>query len=675
MSLKFKIIGYALGMLLTFGGITLFQYHTSGIKNKAAMSEQVETFALGLSNSIVAQFYERYGDVQAFAKNYAFATGDVKAINAALNEYTKLYGIYDLILFVDIDGDYVTSNTVTPDGKPLSTAKLKSKNFSNETWFKNAVQEKYTEEPKKNLVGTFVGAPEKDALVSEMYGEERYTNIFSTAVKDSKGNIVGVLTNKANFKWVEFEIVTLFHSLEHKGFATASIDIIDTNGIVISHYSPGENGGNKNVKRDFSVLGNLNLHSKNLEVFKELEREPDGFLEETHYSTNEKVVTGYAKLEGDKWVDSIGWTSLIHIPSKELNAEIIAAENFFIACLAAMIVAFSVFLFWVLNKLTQQLTDLIQQLNSAGKEVQAASSQQGAASQQVSNGSTQSASALEETVSSIEELSSMVKLNADHAKEASHLSNASRESAETGEREIRSLIESMSEISKSSKRIEEIINVIDDIAFQTNLLALNAAVEAARAGEQGKGFAVVAEAVRNLAQRSAAAAKDINTLIKESVEKISNGSKIADASGEVLKNIVASVKKVADLNQEISSASQEQANGIGQISKAMNELDSSTQQNAASAEEMAAAAEELSAQSEQLRDLVNRFSNIVEGTRGKNVTTGPNHNTLKNNTPQPHTRFEPQVVASKNETNASNVIPFDDGNDNSYGKVGNTKGF
>ena len=272
----------------------------------------------------------------------------------------------------------------------------------------------------------------------------------------------------------------------------------------------------------------------------------------------------------------------------------------------------------------------------------------------------------------------MVKLNADNAKEASSLSQASRKSAEDGESEIRNLIGAMTDISKSSKKIEEIINVIDDIAFQTNLLALNAAVEAARAGEQGKGFAVVAEAVRNLAQRSASAAKDITVLIKDSVEQISNGSKIADQSGEVLKNIVNSVKKVSDLNNEIASASAEQSNGISQISKAMNELDQATQRNASSAEETAASSEEMSSQALELQGLVGQLGSVIDGG-----SSGPLPEAASR-IEQPRYNVVPMKKASetrpkaskpsKKSTSATNVIPFDD-DEPQNGKVGTTDGF
>uniref|UniRef100_UPI00322161D4 methyl-accepting chemotaxis protein n=1 Tax=Bdellovibrio sp. TaxID=28201 RepID=UPI00322161D4 len=198
-------------------------------------------------------------------------------------------------------------------------------------------------------------------------------------------------------------------------------------------------------------------------------------------------------------------------------------------------------------------------------------------------------------------------------KQAASLSASSREVAEKGQAEITRLISSMEQISKSSIKIEEIINVIDDIAFQTNLLALNAAVEAARAGEQGKGFAVVAEAVRALAQRSAVAAKDISHLIQESVDQVEQGSQIASESGVVLNNIVISVKKVSDLNNEIATASSEQTAGIQQISKAMNQLDQASQSNAASAEEIAATSAEIDNMAVVSQRLTVDLNKVVHG--------------------------------------------------------------
>lgn len=273
------------------------------------------------------------------------------------------------------------------------------------------------------------------------------------------------------------------------------------------------------------------------------------------------------------------------------------------------------------SRIANGISSIAGQLSGASGNVTTSVQQLNEAGSSLSQSSTEAAASLEETVASLEELTSMVQVNADSARQAAALSASSREAAERGEREIRTLIESMSEISKSSKKIEEIISVIDDIAFQTNLLALNASVEAARAGEQGKGFAVVAEAVRALAQRSAVAAKDISTLIKVSVEQVEEGSKVADQSGEVLGSIVESVKKVADLNNEIAAASSEQSAGIQQIGKAMNQLDQASQSNAASAEEIAATSGEISNLAKTTQQLTVDLSIMVLGEDANSSST------------------------------------------------------
>nr|BFD63635.1 hypothetical protein BdHM001_23160 [Bdellovibrio sp. HM001] len=268
---------------------------------------------------------------------------------------------------------------------------------------------------------------------------------------------------------------------------------------------------------------------------------------------------------------------------------------------------------FILISLSKAINTIIENLSGSSSQVAGASQQIASSAEGLSQATTEQASSLEETVATIEELSSMVRVNSDNAHQAAQLSTQTSEVASRGEQEIHALVSSMQEISNDSQKIAEIINVIDDIAFQTNLLALNAAVEAARAGEQGKGFAVVAEAVRGLAQRSSSAAKDIEALIKSSVQRIEVGSDQAEKSGAVLGEIVSAVKKVTALNNEIAAASKEQSDGIMQISKAMNQLDQVTQVNAASSEEAAASAEELSAQSENMTLVIQELVAVVKG--------------------------------------------------------------
>jgi aerotaxis receptor len=223
------------------------------------------------------------------------------------------------------------------------------------------------------------------------------------------------------------------------------------------------------------------------------------------------------------------------------------------------------------------------------------------------------ASSLEETASSMEELTSTVKQNAESAHHASKLVSSTAEIAVNGGDVVGKVIHTMGSIKDSSRKIADIIGVIDGIAFQTNILALNAAVEAARAGEQGRGFAVVAAEVRNLAQRSAGAAKEIKSLIEDSVEKVEIGRKLVDEAGEAMEDIVTSVQLVADIISGTATASQEQSAGIEQINQAVGQMDEMTQQNAALVEEAAAAAESLQDQAGKLAELVKTFKLVRTG--------------------------------------------------------------
>lgn len=261
----------------------------------------------------------------------------------------------------------------------------------------------------------------------------------------------------------------------------------------------------------------------------------------------------------------------------------------------------------------QKLNGAAEDLASMGQNVRVASQEIASSSNSLSGSSAEAAASIEETTASTEEVASMIKLNSENARSASELSRVSEDQAQKGAEQVNQLIKAMEEISKSSIRIEEITSVIDDIAFQTNLLALNAAVEAARAGEQGKGFAVVAEAVRTLAQRSSSSAKEISDLIRDSVNKVKNGTDLAHKSGEYLAEIVKSVEKVSNLNSEISKASTEQDAGLNNINKAVIEMDKVTQENAREAQSTAQSSKQLSDQSEKLYELVDELRGILSG--------------------------------------------------------------
>ncbi|MBH0184713.1 MAG: PAS domain-containing protein, partial [Nitrospira sp.] len=253
-----------------------------------------------------------------------------------------------------------------------------------------------------------------------------------------------------------------------------------------------------------------------------------------------------------------------------------------------------------LNGAVHKLTETITVVREAVEAVSSGSEQITRGNEDLSQRTSEQAGSLEETSASMEEMTSTVKQSADNAKQANQLAIAAREIAEKGGSVTVRAVEAMGEINKSSKKIADIITVIDEIAFQTNLLALNAAVEAARAGEHGRGFAVVASEVRNLAQRSATAAKEIKGLINESIQRVMDGSELVNQSGKTLEEIVSSVKRVTDIIAEISAASQEEASGIDQVNKAVMQMDQATQQNAALVEQTTSASQTMRQQANSL---------------------------------------------------------------------------
>ncbi len=308
----------------------------------------------------------------------------------------------------------------------------------------------------------------------------------------------------------------------------------------------------------------------------------------------------------------------------------------------------------------------VENLSEGSDQVASASGQVSGSSQQLAEGAQEQAASVEEITSSLAEIKSTTEQNSQNAREADLLAKSADESAKIGYEHIIQLNKSMENINDSSRKISNIIKTIDEIAFQTNLLALNAAVEAARAGEHGLGFAVVAEEVRNLAQRSAEAARDTANIIESSIEEVKKGNEIAEETNKSFEDILDKVKKTGDIIGEIAIASKEQSGGINQLSEAMNQVDSVTQVMASSSEESAAASEQLSAQAANMQDSVNGLAVIFgfKSTSGskRQVNTPMQTQTHREYTPAPRQFESSKKNVSSNTSNSkpSDVLPLDD---------------
>jgi methyl-accepting chemotaxis protein len=451
-----------------------------------------------------------------------------------------------------------------------------------------------------NYQGEFYLAPKKagKAVFTEPYYDDvngKSLLMSSAAIPDFKdGTMIGVVG-------VDILLADLAQKIsEVKPYATSQAYLISSRYNYVTNPS-------------MDLVGKPGTQSFGNEEFKKALADGKAFLQKGFDETlKTEVLTIIVPLKIS--MSGENWAVLITTPMSTVLAgayDLLWKQIIiFVACLLVMSLA----VFLVSRRIATRFTNLTQELEKAENVVTDAIDQLSRAGQNLAESATQSAASIEETVASLEEMSSMVKMSAGNAKEAANLSGTSSASAERGNGEMSALLSAMGEISDSSKRIADITSVIDDLAFQTNLLALNASVEAARAGEHGKGFAVVAEAVRSLAQKSASAAKDITSLISDSVDRVERGSDKAGSSSRNLQEIVTSVKKVSSLNSEISTASDEQSTGIQQISKAMNQLDQSIQTNAASAEEISATVQEILNQANVMKSVVSEMNKVVRGS-------------------------------------------------------------
>lgn len=410
-------------------------------------------------------------------------------------------------------------------------------------------------------------------------------------------------------------------------------DIIDIgNSLRIANFKAQALGDPEIVKsamlgfdEAYKKIDELKLITRQEENFKQLEeirRSGDAYKKaiQNYLSTLIKV-NDLADKRGAVAIEAVNLakeTSLFAIEeTKKLSSTSVTtlkASSFFLISGLFVVLGLGIILSIIIIKsITRPINNVIAGLGEGSNQVAAAANQVSSSSQSLAEGASEQAASLEETSSSLEEMSSMTKRNADNAAQADTLMQETNSVVNRASKSMTELTKSICEISDASRQTQKIIKTIDEIAFQTNLLALNAAVEAARAGEAGAGFAVVAEEVRNLALRSADAAKNTASMIEDTVKKVNDGSLLLEQTNKAFVEVSSATTKVGELVSEIAGASDEQAKGIEQVNRAVAEMDKVTQQNAANAEESASASEELSAQSEQMMDFVNQLIMLVSG--------------------------------------------------------------
>lgn len=625
--LKSKLVA---GFLLV-GMIPAIIVSVLGIQNTRHMGNEelsaLSVDAANISDVVNRNLFERYGDVQAFGYNTSILDHDQwyrvgsteNKIAEVMNKYVAAYGIYDVTLLVDLSGRPIAVNDKNLTGAAVNTSFIYEQNFADSSWFKDALNGKfYTAEGM--LTGTVVEDLYVDPIVQKAVGGEGLVLGFAAPVMGSDGSPIAVWKNFATFQVVEDMIKDAYANFESQGLSEFKIQIARKDGVLLAEVDPMSTGV-KTSKRDMSRILNTNLGELGNEGIR-LANENKSGVAEFSAPSGQLWHSGYAPSKPVLGFLGMPWTVLV----SQTDVAAMADVNHTIqTSLIVMGVSGALILLVALmfgSKIAGSMAELISKLRAGSGEVRSSSVQVASSAQSLAQGATEQAAALEESAATVEEISSAAKHTSDNSQQAYTLSTSVQQASENSSQHMVKMLEAINDIKKSADETALIVKIIDDIAFQTNLLALNAAVEAARAGDAGKGFAVVAEEVRNLAQRSATAAKETGEKIKRSKELADNGVIVTGGVAKALEEIKVNAVKSAELVREIAAASKEQATGISQINIALSELEKATQQNSAAAEESSAASEELTAQANVLDGVVVGIAEVVFGA-GANHASGP----------------------------------------------------
>ena len=612
--LGFFSVGLIPALLLQLNSMNLADNAKKGL-NGQALTEAIE-----LSDKVDRNIFERYGDVQAFGFNtvvedtsswYKHDT-ELNKITTAMNNYVIAYGFYYLTLLVDLHGDVIAVNNIDNKGNKIDTSYLYGANFANQAWFKDAINGNfYTAEG--SLSGTVLEDAYIDENISKIYGDEGIAIGFSAPVKDSTGKMLGVWKNFARFDLVEQMLKDGYANLELEGFKTYELTLINSKGVVLADYNP-MNSGSKEIIRDMNVVFKKNLIESGSEAAQKAVSGESGVMIQKDEHDASDQVTGFAKFRGALGFIGMPWALLVRAEASEMYASMNRSTQIAYLVFALSVLGICITSWLLIRSIAKPVETIIKDLNSSSHELRASSSQVSAASNSLAQGASQNSGSLEESAAALEEISSMSRQTSDNAQIALDLSEKVKNASLKGVESMKHMSTTIHSMKSAAEETESILHTIDEIAFQTNLLALNAAVEAARAGDAGKGFAVVAEEVRNLAQRSANAARETAEKIRQSKEQAMNTVRATTEVSQVLEEINQSALKSANLVKEISVAIKEQTTGIVQVNSSVNDLDKVTQQNAAAAEESSAAAGELQSQAQHLDGVVNTLSSLVHGS-------------------------------------------------------------
>lgn len=624
---KIMILCFLVLLIASMISFVHFKWANDGLVEK--VRDKFQTDALMLGQNVTSILYERYYDVQAFATNKSITKLDSKEdITKTLNALVTLYGVYDLIMIVDAKGDYIASSSIDSFGIDLDTKKIES-NYANETWFKKALNGEFTK--GKIYQGTFVEQPHFDQLTSRAADRPLYGTSFSTSIKGENGEVLGVITARANFKWIANLFANFYRSIKEQNYLV-KLSLVDGAGKLIFDYDP-EGAKSEKFIYDEALLGKVILHSENPAV-EELLKGKKGSDFIFDKKLGEEVLVGYSPLDSSHFFDEMKWGVMVQIPKVKAFGNILENEKNF---LYGICVAFGLSLliaFGIAKLIGKAFITQSRKLSASSEASHSLSSVLFETSDSVASAAVEQSTGIQESVSALAEMGSMISQTVNSAKTSMDAVQKVNNKAKEGENIMEEMMysfRSIQEASQQLERISEIImeiskktTIINDIVFKTQLLSFNASIEAARAGQHGKGFAVVAEEVGNLAKVSGNAAKDIEQMLHDSQkqvqeilhglhDKIDKSSSVSNQAVSNFKDISNEIDVIVTQIRGITDACSQQELGVQQTSTAMNQIDVATQKNSTTAQESLSAAKKLSDENKKLKDISENLFRLING--------------------------------------------------------------
>ncbi len=322
LSKKTKLLLVGIAVIFLFSLISLYNNWQSLRLQEIGYFKRIEAGAKSVSDSIGAQFFERYGDVLAFAASVEDKINNKLKLRHLLNKYVELYKIYDLLLIVDQNGRYLASNSLDKDGNAIELALLEKTDFKNEEWFKKVIQEQFTEDSQKGLTGVYVNDVQVDALSSLAYKSKRYGNSFSAPIRNRDGKIIAILTNRANFAWVENDFIRIYKNLIHTEDDTLELTLLNRDGKIIVDYDPHSKNGDMSIHHDFDILTKFRLTDLNIQAATNATMGKSGALIEMHARKKVMQLSGYSPIRSDKFIDNFDWSILVRVNEDQVFAQL-----------------------------------------------------------------------------------------------------------------------------------------------------------------------------------------------------------------------------------------------------------------------------------------------------------------------------------------------------------------